>query len=59
MMTVDIKVVAQSGRRLKGAVARPGGPGLHPGVVVIHEVFGDQPEMRPSATTSPGMATWR
>ena len=45
-MTVDIKVVAASGRRLNGAVARPGGAGLHPGIVVIHEVFGDQPEMR-------------
>jgi carboxymethylenebutenolidase len=31
---------------LNAAVARPERAGPHPGVVVIHEVFGDQPEMR-------------
>jgi len=45
-MAVDIEITAPSGRRLKGALARPEGAGPHPGVVVIHEVFGDQPEMR-------------
>ena len=34
------------GRRLNAAVARPEAAGKYPGVVVIHEVFGDQPEMR-------------
>ena len=38
--------MADSGRRLSAAVARPEAGGVHPGVVVIHEVFGDQPEMR-------------
>lgn len=38
--------MAGGGRRLNAAVARPEVAGKHPGVVVIHEVFGDQPEMR-------------
>jgi carboxymethylenebutenolidase len=42
----DVEIVADSGRRLSAAVARPEAGGVHPGVVVIHEVFGDQPEMR-------------
>jgi len=45
-MTADVEIVALGGRRRKGALARPEGAGPHPGVVVIHEVFGDQPEMR-------------
>jgi carboxymethylenebutenolidase len=45
-MTADVEIVALGDRRLKGALARPEGAGPHPGVVVIHEVFGDQPEMR-------------
>lgn len=45
-MALDVEIVAPAGRRLSGAVARPEGAGQHPGVVVIHEVFGDQPEMR-------------
>jgi carboxymethylenebutenolidase len=44
-MALDVEIVA-SEARLKGAAARPDGAGPHPGVVVIHEVFGDQPEMR-------------
>ncbi len=31
---------------MSGAAAIPETQGLHPGVVVIHEAFGDQPEMR-------------
>ncbi len=31
---------------MRGAGAIPETPGTHPGVVVIHEVFGDRPEMR-------------
>ena len=42
----DVEIVSGGGRRLKAAVARPDARGEHPGVVVIHEVFGDQPEMR-------------
>ena len=45
-MTVDVEIRAAGDGRLRGAVARPAGAGRHPGVVVIHEVFGDQPEMR-------------
>jgi carboxymethylenebutenolidase len=45
-MTVDVELAAPDGKRLKGAVARPDGGGPHPGVVVIHEIFGDQPEIR-------------
>jgi carboxymethylenebutenolidase len=42
----DIEIALGGGRRLTAAVARPEATGTHPGVVVIHEVFGDQPEMR-------------
>lgn len=46
MLGPDIELVVDGGRRLNAAVARPERAGPHPGVVVIHEVFGDQPEMR-------------
>jgi carboxymethylenebutenolidase len=42
----DIEITLPDGGRLKGALARPQRDGPHPGVVVIHEAFGDQPEMR-------------
>jgi len=42
----DVEIPLPGGGRLKGAVARPLGSGTNPGVVVVHEVFGDQPEMR-------------
>jgi len=45
-VALNVDIVASAGRRLRGAVARPEGAGQHPGIVVIHEVFGDQPEMR-------------
>jgi carboxymethylenebutenolidase len=45
-MGLNVEIVADGGRRLNAAVARPEGAGEHPGVVVIHEVFGEQPEMR-------------
>lgn len=45
-MAKDVEIGLPGGGRLKGAVARPEPDGLHPGVVVLHEVFGDQPEMR-------------
>ena len=34
------------GEGLRGALSRPSGDGVFPGVVVIHEAFGDQPEIR-------------
>jgi carboxymethylenebutenolidase len=45
-MGPDFEIAAGGGRRLNAVVARPDVGGKHPGVVVIHEVFGDQPEMR-------------
>ena len=45
-VAVEIEIGLPGGGRLHGAVARPGADGSRPGVVVIHEVFGDQPEMR-------------
>ena len=45
-MALDAEIEARGGRRLRSAVVRPEVVGPHPGVVVIHEVFGDQPEMR-------------
>jgi carboxymethylenebutenolidase len=41
-----VEISLNGGRRLKAVVERPDSAGPHPGVVVIHEVFGDQPEMR-------------
>jgi dienelactone hydrolase len=58
-MTVDIEIPEPGARRLRAAIARSVGSGPRPGVVVIHEVFGDQPEMRECAASSPGTATWR
>ena len=45
-VAVEIEIGLPDGGRLTGAVARPGADGSRSGVVVIHEVFGDQPEMR-------------
>jgi carboxymethylenebutenolidase len=46
-VAVDIEIGLARGGRLTGALARPkDGGGPHPGVMVVHEVFGDQPEMR-------------
>jgi carboxymethylenebutenolidase len=45
-VAVEIEIGLPGGGRLHGAVARPGAGGSRSGVVVIHEVFGDQPEMR-------------
>lgn len=45
-MPDDVEIPLPGGGRLKGAVARPLSSGTSPGVVVVHEVFGDQPEMR-------------
>jgi carboxymethylenebutenolidase len=42
----DVEIALPDGGRLKGAIARPARDGPRPGVVVIHEAFGDQPEMR-------------
>jgi carboxymethylenebutenolidase len=42
----DVHVALPSGRAMAAVAAAPEGLGLHPGVLVIHEVFGDQPEMR-------------
>ncbi len=45
-MAADVQMALPGGGELSGAVAAPEAPGRHPGIVVIHEVFGDQPEMR-------------
>jgi carboxymethylenebutenolidase len=45
-VAIDVEIALAGGAHLKGAVARPERRGSGPGVVVIHEVFGDQPEMR-------------
>ena len=45
-MAKGVEIGLPGGGRLKGAVARPEPDGLRPGVVVLHEVFGDQPEIR-------------
>jgi len=42
-MPADVELGADG---LKGAVSRPAGAGVFPGVVVVHEAFGDQPEIR-------------
>jgi carboxymethylenebutenolidase len=42
----DLQIALPGGGTLRGAGAIPETPGPYPGVVVIHEVFGDQPEMR-------------
>jgi carboxymethylenebutenolidase len=45
-VTVEIEIGLPGGGHLRGAVARPDRQGPRPGVVVLHEVLGDQPEMR-------------
>jgi dienelactone hydrolase len=55
----DVEIVAGGGRRLKAAVARPEVAGKHHEVVVIHEVFGDQPRCVRYARSLPATATWR
>ena len=45
-MATDVRIALPEVGDLRGAAAVPEAPGPHPGVVVIHEVFGDQPEMR-------------
>ena len=46
-MAHNIEITLPDGGPLKGAVARPkDGGGPHPGVIVVHEAYGDQPEMR-------------
>ena len=45
-MAEDVEIGLPGGGHLKGAVARPGTDGPHPGVVIVHEAFGDQPEIR-------------
>jgi carboxymethylenebutenolidase len=44
-MATDIQIAIPDGS-LEAAVARPASGRQHPGVVVIHEAFGDQPEIR-------------
>jgi carboxymethylenebutenolidase len=46
LVATDVRIDLPGGGVLKGAAAAPEAPGPHAGVVVIHEVFGDQPEMR-------------
>jgi len=45
-VAADTQIALPRGGTLRAAVAVPETAGPHPGVVVIHEVFGDQPEMR-------------
>src|SRR5271165_6073694 len=45
-MGEDVQIDLSSGGVVAAIAAAATGPGVHPGVVVIHEVFGDQPEMR-------------
>ena len=46
-MAENIQISLPSGRVIDAVTAAPAtAPSVHPGVVVIHEVFGDQPEMR-------------
>jgi len=42
----DVHIALPSGGAVAAVSAQPEGLGVHPGAVVIHEVFGDQPEMR-------------
>jgi carboxymethylenebutenolidase len=42
----EAHIALPSDGAVAAVVAASEGPGVHPGVVVIHEVFGDQPEMR-------------
>jgi carboxymethylenebutenolidase len=42
----EVEIGLASGGQLKGVAARPVAVGRRAGVVVIHEVFGDQPEIR-------------
>ena len=46
MATTDIEVPAPGGRLMKAAVAVPDGPGPHPGVLVLHEAFGLNRDIR-------------
>ena len=45
-MADEVEIALASGGPLRAVVARPAPSGPRPGVVVIHEVFGDQPEIR-------------
>lgn len=47
-MAEDVQIALPSGGAVSAVTAAGAadGPGVRPGVVVIHEVFGDQPEMR-------------
>jgi len=42
----EIEIALASGGSMKAVLARPAPSGPRPGVVVIHEVFGEQPEIR-------------
>jgi carboxymethylenebutenolidase len=42
----EVQIALPSAGAVDAVAAAPDGQGVHPGVVVIHEVFGDQPEMR-------------
>jgi carboxymethylenebutenolidase len=46
MATTDLEVPLPSGRSMKVAVAVPDGPGPHPGVLVLHEAFGLNADIR-------------
>jgi carboxymethylenebutenolidase len=45
-MAEETRIPVPGGGFLDGVVSRPQGNDTSPGVVVLHEIFGDQPEMR-------------
>src|ERR1700730_16021795 len=43
---VDIRIPLPDGKSLRGALVLPAGDGDHPGVLVLHEAFGLNADMR-------------
>src|SRR5260370_39473594 len=46
MTTTDITFPERGGRPMRAAYAAPSGPQKHPGVIVIHEIFGLNDDIR-------------
>jgi carboxymethylenebutenolidase len=45
-MTIDVRIPLPDGSELPAALAVPAGAGPHPGVIVLHEMFGLKVDMR-------------